>query len=102
MTKLKIAAVLEQRPVKVTIDLPAEIDRDLRAYAELMKRESGCSIEDPVRLIVPMSRRFMATDRIFRKFQRRLDQEKKASVAQEQEENRQPGAGPIIPSATRR
>ena len=83
MTKLKIAAVLEQRPVKVTIDLPAEIDRDLRAYAELMKRESGCSIEDPVRLIVPMLRRFMATDRIFRKFQRRLDQEKKGSVAQE-------------------
>ena len=101
MTKLKIAAVLEQRPVKVTIDLPAEIDRDLRAYAELMKRESGCSIEDPVRLIVPMLRRFMATDRIFRKFQRRLDQEKKASVAQEQGENRQPGSGPIIPSATR-
>ena len=76
MTKLKIAAVLEQRPVKVTIDLPAEIDRDLRAYAELMKRESGCSIEDPVKLIVPMLRRFMATDRIFRKFRRQLDRER--------------------------
>jgi hypothetical protein len=76
MTKLKIAAVLEQRPVKVTIDLPAEIDRDLRAYAELMKRESGCSIEDPVRLIIPMLRRFMATDRIFRKFRRQLDRER--------------------------
>ena len=76
MTKLKIAAVLEQRPVKVTIDLPAKIDRDLRAYAELMKRESGCSIEDPVRLIIPMLRRFMATDRIFRKFRRQLDRER--------------------------
>jgi len=76
MTKLKIDAILEQKPVKITIELPAEINQDLRAYAELMKRESGHLIEDPVRLIAPMLKRFMATDRTFKKFRRQLAQER--------------------------
>ena len=76
MTKLKIDAILEQKPVKITIELPAEINQDLRAYAELMKRESGHLIEDPVRLIGPMLKRFMATDRTFKKFRRQLAQER--------------------------
>jgi hypothetical protein len=76
MTKLKIDAVFDQKPVKMTIELPAEIDRDLRAYAELMKRESGHAIEDPAKLIAPMLKRFMATDRTFRIFRRQVAQER--------------------------
>ena len=72
MTKLKIGSVMDEKPVKVTIELPAEIDRDLRAYAELMKRENGHSIDDPVKLIAPMLKRFMGTDRSFRKLRRQL------------------------------
>jgi hypothetical protein len=33
MTKIKIDAVLDQKPVKISIELPPDIDRDLRAYA---------------------------------------------------------------------
>ncbi len=62
MTKLKIESVLDEKPVKVTVELPPGVDRDLRAYAELMKRESGHSLNDPARLIAPMLKRFMATD----------------------------------------
>jgi hypothetical protein len=76
MTKLKIDAVLDQKPVKISIELPPDIDRDLRAYAELMTRESGHSIEDPTKLIAPMLKRFMATDRSFRKFRRQMAQER--------------------------
>ena len=76
MTKLKIDAVLDQKPVKISIELPPDIDRDLRAYAELMKRESGHSVEDPTKLIAPMLRRFMATDRSFIKFRRQMAQER--------------------------
>jgi hypothetical protein len=70
MTKLKIESIPDEKPVKVTVELPADVDRDLRAYAELIKVESGRSLSDPARLIAPMLKRFMATDRAFRKFRR--------------------------------
>lgn len=41
MTKLKIAAVPDDKPVKVTAELPASVHRDLAAYAEAIARETG-------------------------------------------------------------
>jgi hypothetical protein len=70
VTKLKIDTILDEKPVKVSLELPADVDRDLKAYAELMKVESGRSVNDPSRLIAPMLKHFMATDRAFRKFRR--------------------------------
>jgi hypothetical protein len=67
MTKLKIGSVVDEKSVKVTIELPAEIDRDLKTYADALKRESGQAINDPTKLIAPMLKRFMATDRAFRR-----------------------------------
>ena len=32
MTKLKIESVLDEKPVKVTVELPADVDRDLKAW----------------------------------------------------------------------
>ncbi len=70
MAKLKIGALADDRPVKVTHELPASVHRDLVAYAEALGRESGQSISDPAKLIAPMLARFMATDRVFAKFRR--------------------------------
>jgi hypothetical protein len=70
MSKLKIGSLEDEKPVKVTIELPAAVDRDLRAYAEVIKRESGYPINDSTKLIVAMLKRFMATDRAFKKSQR--------------------------------
>jgi hypothetical protein len=70
MAKLKIGSILEDKPVKITIELPAEVDRDLQAYADVLKHESGQTITDPRQLIAPMLKRFMATDRTFRKLRR--------------------------------
>jgi len=64
MTKLKISSVPDDTPVRFKIDLPAAVHRELVAYAEILGRETGCSIE-PAKLIVPMLARFMATDRAF-------------------------------------
>jgi hypothetical protein len=75
VNKLKLGAIEEQKPVKVTIELPADIDRDLKAYAELLKRESGQSVSDARKLIAPMLKRFMATDRAFTKFRRQSAQD---------------------------
>lgn len=52
-TKLKLSAIPDDRPVKVTVQLPGAVGRDLVAYAELL---------DPAKLIAPMLIRLM-TDR---------------------------------------
>ena len=65
MTKLKLGPLVDDRPVKVSVDLPGPLHRDLLAYAEVLARETGQPVADPVKLIVPMLERFMATDRGF-------------------------------------
>ena len=65
MTKLKLGAIADDKPVKVTLELPAALHRDLVSYAELLSSETGQTIADPVRLVVPMLERFIATDRGF-------------------------------------
>jgi hypothetical protein len=70
MAKLKLSAIVVDKPVKVTHELPASVHRDLVTYAEALARQSGQSIGDPVKLIAPMLARFMATDRAFAKVRR--------------------------------
>ena len=69
MAKLKIGALPDDKPVKVTVELPAAVHRDLVAYAEILARESG-QPNEPAKLIAPMLARFMATDRGFAKSRR--------------------------------
>jgi hypothetical protein len=64
MTKLKLGAIIDEKPVRVTVELPGAVHRDLAAYAEALSKESGQPTE-PAKLIAPMLARFMATDRAF-------------------------------------
>jgi hypothetical protein len=57
--------------VKLTIEFPAIVHRDLLAYAELLARETEQPIPDPLKLVAPMLARFMATDRAFVRARRR-------------------------------
>ncbi|MER9955241.1 DUF2274 domain-containing protein [Mesorhizobium australicum] len=70
MAKLKLGAIADDKPVKMSIELPAAVHRDLLAYAEVLGRETGQPVGEPVRLIAPMIERFMATDRAFAKARR--------------------------------
>lgn len=72
MTKLKLSAIPDDKPVKLSVELPADIHRDLLAYAEVMAREAGQPAPEPARLIAPMLQRFMATDRAFAKARKTL------------------------------
>lgn len=67
MARLKLGPVLDEKPVKVTVELPATLHRDLALYANLLGQEQERPIADPVKLIVPMLERFIATDRGFAK-----------------------------------
>lgn len=65
MAKLKLGPIVDDKPVKVTVELPASLHRNLAVYAEILGREVGQPAADPIRLIVPMLERFIATDRGF-------------------------------------
>jgi hypothetical protein len=66
MTKLKLTSVQDDKPVKLSIALPASLHRDLVTYAEILAGESGQKIE-PAKLIAPMLEKFIAGDRGFAK-----------------------------------
>lgn len=71
MTKLKLSSIPDDRPVKITIELPSQVFRDLQAYAAILARTAGeAAPSDPVKLIAPMLQRFMATDKAFSKAKR--------------------------------
>ncbi len=70
MAKLKLGALEDDKPVKLTIELPAAIHRDLLAYAQALAGETGQRAIEPSKLVAPMLTRFMATDRAFAKARR--------------------------------
>ena len=70
MTKLKLDALSDDKPVKVTVEFPAAVHRDLVAYADVLGRATGHAVSDPAKLIVPMIERFIKTDRAFSKARR--------------------------------
>jgi hypothetical protein len=74
MAKLKLTALSDEKPVKVAVELPAPIHRDLLAYAEILAHQSGQPISEPTKLIAPMLARFMTTDRAFARSRKLLRQ----------------------------
>ena len=71
MTKLKLGPLVNDKPVKLNVELPASVHRDLVAYAEQLARITGTAGPiEPVKLIAPMLDRFMSTDRVFAKARR--------------------------------
>jgi hypothetical protein len=70
LAKLKLDAIADDRPVKLTVELPAAVHRDLVAYSQVLVRETGQGTIEPAKLIAPMLARFMATDRAFAKLRR--------------------------------
>ena len=63
MAKLKLGTIPDDKLVKLAIELPAAIHRDLVAYGNALGRETGQRAVEPAKLIGPMLARFMATDR---------------------------------------
>jgi hypothetical protein len=69
MAKLKLGSIADDKPVKLTVELPAAVHRDLLVYADALAAETNQQ-GDPTRLVGPMLARFMATDRAFLKARR--------------------------------
>ena len=72
MTKLKLGPIPDDKPVKLTVELPADLHRDLIAYGEILGRDAGQEPIEVKKLVIPMLERFIATDRGFAKAKRSL------------------------------
>jgi len=70
MSKLKLSAIEDDKPVRLTIELPAAVHRDLALYTEVLGQGAGKAVGEPAKLIPPMLARFMASDRAFAKLRR--------------------------------
>ena len=79
MAKLKLGAIADDKPVKLTVELSAAVHRDLVAYGQALAREIGRGTVEPAKLIGPMLARFMATDRAFAKLRRTTPTSENAS-----------------------
>jgi hypothetical protein len=66
MMKLRLGPIDDDKPVKVHVELPGPVHRDLLAYAKAHAEETGLTQPFAIeRLIAPMLARFMASDRGF-------------------------------------
>jgi len=68
---LRLGPIADDKPVRLTVELPATVYRDLAAYAEAHAAATGQASPGPARLIVPMLAQFMAADRGFARVRRR-------------------------------
>lgn len=75
MPGLKLGAIADERPVRVTVTLPAALHRMLLDYAEVHGRENGQSLTPEI-LVPAMLERFMIADRAFARQRRRSRVEK--------------------------
>jgi hypothetical protein len=66
MSALRLGPIADDKPVKLTIELPGRLHRELLAYAKVHAEATG--LAEPLtaeRIAVPMIERFMAADRGF-------------------------------------
>jgi hypothetical protein len=67
MNKLRLGPIADEKPVRLSIDIPASIYRDLTAYGSVLAKESGQTKIEPAKLVVPMIQKFIKGDKAFRK-----------------------------------
>jgi len=79
MAKLKLGAIADDKPVRLTVELSAALHRDLVAYGQALARATGQGAVEPAKLVGPMLAHFMATDRAFAKLRRATSTSEKAS-----------------------
>ncbi|MFM9852518.1 MAG: DUF2274 domain-containing protein [Sphingomonadaceae bacterium] len=70
MTRLKLSDLADEKPLRITVELPARLHRELLAYAVALNDGETRSAPPPERLIPPMIERFIAADRSYSKARR--------------------------------
>ena len=67
MTRLKLADLADEKPVRVTVELSARLHRELVAYAVAINGGEAKGAPTVERIVPPMLERFVSSDREFAK-----------------------------------
>lgn len=70
MTRLKLADLADEKPMRLMVELSARLHRELVAYALALNDGEAKGAPPPERLIPPIIERFIATDRSYAKTRR--------------------------------
>ena len=70
MTRLKLADLADEKPVRLPVELSARLHRELMAYAIALNDGEAKGAPPPERLIPPMIERFISADRSYTKARR--------------------------------
>lgn len=71
MTRLKLADLADEKPVRITVELSARLHRDLLAYAIAVNGSDAKGAPPVERIVPPMLDRFVSSDREFAKVRKR-------------------------------
>lgn len=72
MTRLKLADLADEKPVRVTVELSARLHRELLAYAVAVNGGEAKGAPAIERIVPPMLERFVSSDREFAKVRRTI------------------------------
>lgn len=72
MTRLKLSDIADEKPMRLTIELPARLHRELLAYATAVNGGDAAGAPAVEKLIGPMLERFIVSDRGFARARKQL------------------------------
>lgn len=67
MTRLTLADLADEKPVRLNVELSARLHRELLAYGIAINNGDAKGAPTPERLVPPMIERFIANDRSYAK-----------------------------------
>lgn len=70
MNKLRLGPIITEKPVKLTIEIPAALYQDLKIYNELLSSKTNQMSSDPIKLVVPMLETFIKGDKEFKRLRK--------------------------------
>ncbi len=70
MTRIKLSDISDEKPVKLNVEIPARLHRDLREYGVVVNAGNAQGAPKPEDLVAPMLSRFIGSDREFARARR--------------------------------
>lgn len=71
MTRISLADLSDEKPVRLTVEIPARVHRELHAYCAALNQGETTGAPAPERVIPIMVERFIASDRSYARHRKR-------------------------------
>lgn len=75
MTRISLADLNDEKPVRLAVELPAKLHRELQAYCAALTAGEAAGAPAPERVIPVMVERFIASDRSYARHRKRARQQ---------------------------